>query len=60
MKIIFRLILMIAILSTSACNKKIVLINKTPSDKSTAPGQLKKQTGSQSAKPFAPGQRKKN
>jgi len=57
MKIFFRLIMIAAILSTAACTK--VVLFKTPTGKSTAPGQLKKQTGSQSAKQYAPGQKKK-
>lgn len=67
MKIFFRLIIIVAVLSMTACTKKIVLIKapggKPPivktTGKSTAPGQVKKQTGSQSAKPYAPGQKKK-
>jgi hypothetical protein len=39
-------------LSTS-CTKKVFITQKAP------PGQVKKATGSQSAKPYAPGQQKK-
>lgn len=59
MKFFFRLILIVAFLSTVACTKKIVLIKAPIGGKSTAPGQVKKQTGSQSAKQYAPGQKKK-
>jgi hypothetical protein len=59
MKIIFGFIVLIAFLSAVSCTKKIVLIKAPIGGKSTAPGQVKKQTGSQSAKQYAPGQRKK-
>ncbi len=60
MKIFLRLILIVAFLSTAACAKKVVLIKNPIGNKSaTAPGQVKKQTGSQSAKEYAPGQKKK-
>jgi predicted small lipoprotein YifL len=55
----FRLIIVMAVFSTAACTNKVVLI-KEPTGKSTAPGQVKKQTGSQSAKEYAPGQKKKD
>jgi len=60
MKNLFKVILIIAILSTSACTKKVVLVKtKEKGKSSTAPGLVKKQTGSQSAKEYAPGQKKK-
>lgn len=40
-------------------NKKVVVV-KPAKSKSLPPGQAKKITGSQSAKPYAPGQQKKN
>jgi len=61
MKNFLRLILIVAFLSSAGCTKKVVLI-KNPIGKgksATAPGQVKKQTGSQSAKQYAPGQKKK-
>jgi hypothetical protein len=51
-KIIFLAILSIAI---SACSKTVVVKSKG----GLPPGQMKKVTGSQSAKPYAPGQQKK-
>jgi len=61
MKNLFKVILIVAILSTTACTKKVVLVKSPEKGKSsTAPGLVKKQTGSQSAKPYAPGQKKKN
>lgn len=60
MKIFLRLILIVAVLATTSCGKKIIIVDQSPkSGKSTAPGQIKKQTGSQSAKQYAPGQVKK-
>jgi hypothetical protein len=51
-KVVFLLILAIGF---SACSKTYIVKTKgTP-----PPGQVKKATGSQSAKPYAPGQQKK-
>jgi hypothetical protein len=60
MKNLFKVILIMAILANTACTRKVVLV-KTPEkgNSSTAPGLVKKQTGSQSAKEYAPGQQKK-
>jgi hypothetical protein len=52
-KIIFLIVLAIAF---SGCSKTVFIKgNGNP-----PPGQVKKVTGSQSAKPYAPGQKKKN
>ena len=40
------------------CTKKIYIFQSNP-NKYHAPGQVKKRTGSKSAKPYAPGQNKK-
>jgi len=42
----------------TSCTKKIYIFKRNP-NKYHAPGQVKKRTGSKSAKPYAPGQRKK-
>lgn len=41
-------------------NCKSAGITQSPGNSATAPGQVKKATGSQSAKPYAPGQQKNN
>ena len=46
--------------STSCSRTRKVVIVKPVKTKSLPPGQAKKITGSQSAKPYAPGQQKKN
>jgi hypothetical protein len=46
--------------STSCRTSRKVVIVKPVKTKSLPPGQAKKITGSQSAKPYAPGQQKKN
>jgi hypothetical protein len=50
-------------LGLTACSKTtIIMPKKVPPGqvkKQSAPGQVKKTTGSQSAKPYAPGQKKK-
>jgi len=43
----------------TGCSKKIYIFHRNPNKSSQAPGQVKKRTGSKSAKPYAPGQRKK-
>lgn len=42
----------------TSCSKKIYIFHRNP-NKAHAPGQVKKYTGSKSAKPYAPGQIKK-
>lgn len=42
------------------CTKEIYIFQRNPNRTSQAPGQVKKQTGSKSAKPYAPGQQKKD
>ena len=42
----------------TSCTKKIYIFHRNP-NKAHAPGQVKKRTGSKSAKPYAPGQKKK-
>ena len=44
----------------TSCTKKIYIFQRNPNKSSQAPGQVKKQTGSKSAKPYAPGQQKKD
>lgn len=44
----------------TSCNKKIYIFHRNPNKSSQAPGQIKKRTGSKSAKPYAPGQKKKD
>ncbi len=53
-KFIFRSLLLVGCVAFVACSTSTVVTNKT-----LPPGQAKKITGSQSAKPFAPGQQKK-
>jgi len=56
-------VIALAVGITACSSKTIIVKSKTPppgqEKKSTAPGQVKKETGSQSAKPYAPGQQKK-
>jgi hypothetical protein len=54
---IFLPVLLLVTLSVG-CTRKVVVV-KNPTVKSLPPGQAKKMTGSKSAKPYAPGQRKK-
>ena len=42
----------------TSCSKKLYIFHPNP-NKAHAPGQVKKYTGSKSAKPYAPGQQKK-
>jgi len=50
-------LLFIAVLLMFSCSKKVVVHNNPHG---LPPGQAKKVTGSQSAKPYAPGQQKKS
>jgi len=50
------LAVLLALFLFTNCSKKFYVTNNGKS--STAPGQVKKYTGSQSAKPYAPGQNK--
>jgi hypothetical protein len=59
MKKIFWLLMMAIIIVTSSCSVHVAKVPPGQAKKTTAPGQVKKQTGSQSAKPYAPGQKKK-
>jgi len=43
----------------TSCTKKNYIFHRNPNKSSLAPGQVKKRTGSKSAKPYAPGQKKK-
>ena len=51
------LLLAITALLSTACSTKISTVKTKPGH--IPPGQAKKMTGSQSAKPYAPGQQKK-
>jgi hypothetical protein len=55
--IYFSAVLIALSLLSTGCSKKTVVITGT--HKKVPPGQMKKMTGSKSAKPFAPGQQKK-
>ena len=48
----------VLIVTVSSC-KEVILLKGSPGKSGSAPGQVKKATGSQSAKPYAPGQQKK-
>ncbi|MFZ6010195.1 MAG: hypothetical protein ACOYXT_07570 [Bacteroidota bacterium] len=52
-----KLLVYVLVLMVMASCTKVVLVNTKP--KSPPPGQVKKATGSKSAKPYAPGQQKK-
>ncbi len=52
------LTVLLALFLFTNCSRVFYVSNKGKSH--TAPGQVKKHTGSQSAKPYAPGQNKKN
>jgi hypothetical protein len=56
-KNLLMLLFMAAVLST-ACSRKVVIVKSTPA-RHIPPGQAKKMGGSTSAKPYAPGQKKK-
>jgi hypothetical protein len=59
MKMNYLILLLISILLVgSACTRKVVVVKRAPAAK-MPPGQAKKVTGSQSARPYAPGQQKK-
>jgi len=47
------ILIMIVLFFATSCTSAVVVKNDVP------PGQMKKTTGSQSAKPYAPGQQKK-
>lgn len=49
------------LLTISSCktSRKVVIVKQPTKVKTLPPGQAKKITGSQSAKPYAPGQQKK-
>jgi len=49
---------LIALLVSTSCTRRIVIVKTTPAHR-LPPGQAKKISGSQSAKPYAPGQVKK-
>lgn len=51
----FLLPVIAAILALTACSRKTIVVK----EKNVPPGQIKKATGSKSAKPYAPGQQKK-
>lgn len=60
MKKQFAFLMLVLLVSVSACSKKsVVSKKKTVATKPLPPGQMKKITGSQSAAPYAPGQQKK-
>lgn len=52
-------LLILLITFGTSCTKKIYIFHRNPDKAHHAPGQIKKRTGSQSAKPYAPGQNKK-
>jgi hypothetical protein len=51
--------LSLTILLGTSC-AQVNIHNSSPGKSGSAPGQVKKTTGSQSAKPYAPGQKKKH
>jgi len=57
MKLLACMLLFILFVSSS-CTRRIVIVKTNPAHR-IPPGQAKKMTGSQSAKPYAPGQVKK-
>jgi len=54
MRKVFGLLAILLVLNSCA---RVLVLDSTP--KKAPPGQVKKMTGSQSAKPYAPGQQKK-
>lgn len=57
---ILKLVFLIFLFSLgTSCTKKIYIFKRNPNKSHHAPGQIKKRTGSKSAKPYAPGQKKK-
>jgi hypothetical protein len=63
MKRILPFLFLLSAVALGSCTKKVTIVKTSPPPgqvkKTTAPGQVKKATGSQSAKPYAPGQQKK-
>ncbi len=55
----FSLLLLTLTLLLGASCAHVHVQNSSPGKSGSAPGQVKKTTGSQSAKPYAPGQQKK-
>ena len=51
--------IILCVLVLASCRETII-VKSTPHSKSAPPGQVKKATGSKSAKQYAPGQAKKN
>jgi uncharacterized protein YceK len=62
MKRIFLFLIVAFAVTLSSCAVHVTDTKVPPGQakKTSAPGQVKKQTGSQSAKPYAPGQKKKS
>jgi len=59
MKIIHSILFLSILLGLSACSTTMVMVKTNPNGK-VPPGQMKKATGAQSAKSYAPGQQKKH
>ena len=58
MKKVFSIV-MAAVLFVSMISCAVIVPASSPGNSGSAPGQVKKETGSKSAKPYAPGQQKK-
>jgi hypothetical protein len=52
------LLVIVMMFYITSCSSHVLVVKENP--KKVPPGQMKKATGSQSAKPYAPGQQKKN
>jgi hypothetical protein len=58
--VLFLFVAFAVVLSSCAVHVHDTKVPPGQAKKTSAPGQVKKETGSQSAKPYAPGQKKKN
>ena len=56
-KVYLGIITLVLVASIQSCSS-VVTVGSSPGKSGSAPGQVKKTTGSQSAKPYAPGQKK--
>ena len=60
MKKVLSIVITAGLFVTMVSCSSVLATTPAPGNSGTAPGQIKKETGSQSAKPYAPGQVKKS
>jgi hypothetical protein len=60
MKMSYLIMMMVMLAAVfSSCQRKVVIVKRTPAPHRLPPGQAKKITGAQSARAYAPGHQKK-